>query len=66
MPSYSRPYLVNGWILSTALAGWVLSSALALTLVFWLNNPFTGPIEVDFSSLTGLADRLAVAQEFGS
>ena len=57
MASHRRPYLVIGW---------VLSSTLALTLVFWLNNPFTGPIEVDFTSIAGLADRLQANTEFAN
>ena len=55
MASHRRPYLIIGW---------VLSSTLALTLVFWLNDPFTGPIDVNFKAIEGLADRLEANTEF--
>jgi UDP-N-acetylmuramyl pentapeptide phosphotransferase/UDP-N-acetylglucosamine-1-phosphate transferase len=49
MAAHRRPYLVIGW---------VLSSALALSLAFWLNNPVTGPISADFRSLEKVAENI--------
>lgn len=49
MAAHSKPYLV---------VGWVVSLALALSLAFWLNNPFAGPMAANFEGLAQLADHL--------
>ena len=49
MANHRKPYLV---------VGWVLSLTLALSLAFWLNNPFTGPIRANFAGVADFADHL--------
>jgi hypothetical protein len=49
MAVHRKPYLV---------VGWVVSLSLALSLAFWLNNPFAGPMAANLEGLAQLADHL--------